>query len=132
MSLKDKIKKYMKAASENKMQIAQLAIMGAIAVNSGDHHVFATVSGGDMGSFSFLAKPVTQIANVVTGPLAVAVTGLGTAMLGYGIISDNQNTQIVKKGGGLVTAVGCTAGGIKVIDSMASGLGTSMGTGFLF
>lgn len=131
MKLKGKIKKYLKAANENKMMIAQLAVMGAIAVNSGNHQAFAAL-GGDMGQFSFISKGVTQIANVVTGPMAAAVAVVGAGMLGYGTLTDSGNSQLMKKGGGFMAGTGLMAGSYKLYEAMASSVGGAAGSGFLF
>ena len=131
MNLKDKRKKLVKFIKTNKVQFAQLAVMGAIVANGGDHQAFASLDGGDTGSFEFITKPFTQLANVITGPMAVAAGSVGAGMLGYSFLSDGGN-QVTKKGATVVGGASCAVAGTKVVTAVASAMGVTAGTGFLF
>lgn len=131
MNFKDKRKKMVNFIKENKVQVAQLAVMGAIVVTSGDHQAFASLDGGDTGSFEFITKPFTQLANVITGPMALAAGSVGAGMLGYSFLSDGGN-QVTKKGATVAGGAGLAVAGTKVVTAVGSAVGVTAGTGFLF
>lgn len=121
MNIKEKARKAGKFMKENKVLMAQLAVMGVVAVSCDP--AFAESSGTD--SFKMITGPLESIQETLRGPVSTAVGTIGAIILG-GSVAMGAEQQTAKRGMQIAGGVGLGVGGAKAVTTLMGATGMAM------
>lgn len=106
--------------SKNKLMLVQLGVMGVI-VATGDTSFASTELGKENSGFSVVLKPIQNIQNAITGPIATAIGTAGAGLLGLSVAMNFENS-IAKRAVQGAGGVGLGLGAATAISSLGSGM----------
>ena len=106
--------------SKNKLMLVQLGVMGVI-VATGDTSFASTKLGQENSGFSVVLKPIQNIQNAITGPIATAIGTAGAGLLGLSVAMNFENS-IAKRAVQGAGGVGLGLGAATAISSLGSGM----------
>lgn len=106
--------------SKNKLMLVQLGVMGVI-VATGDTSFASTELGQENSGFSVVLKPIQNIQNAITGPIATAIGTAGAGLLGLSVAMNFENS-IAKRAVQGAGGVGLGLGAATAISSLGSGM----------
>ena len=106
--------------SKNKLMLVQLGVMGVI-VATGDTSFASTSLSRENDGFSVVLKPIQNIQNAITGPIATAIGTAGAGLLGLSVAMNFENSiakRAVQGAGGVDLGLGPN----KEINSLGSAM----------
>lgn len=106
--------------SKNKLMLVQLGVMGVV-VATGDTSFASTKLGQENSGFSVVLKPIQNIQNAITGPIATAIGTAGAGLLGLSVAMNFENS-IAKRAIQGAGGVGLGLGAATAISSLGSGM----------
>ena len=106
--------------SKNKLMLVQLGVMGVI-VATGDTSFASTELSRENDGFSVVLKPIQNIQNAITGPIATAIGTAGAGLLGLSVAMNFENS-IAKRAVQGAGGVGLGLGAATAISSLGSGM----------
>lgn len=120
MDLKKTCRAAFRFLSKNKLMLVQLGVMGVI-VATGDTSFASTELSQENSGFSVVLKPIQNIQNAITGPIATAIGTAGAGLLGLSVAMNFENS-IAKRAVQGAGGVGLGLGAATAISSLGSGM----------